>query len=590
VTPSCLRILIADDSDSDRLILKTLLCRLGHRVQAARDGAEAVELFRREGADLVLLDALMPRMDGMEAAREIKSLAGDRLVPVIFLTSLSDAEDLARCLASGGDDFLTKPYNRIILDAKLKAFDRMRRMHEALAEQHALARERNRQLLDEQTTARRVFDNVAHTGCLDAANIRYHASPLSIFNGDVLFASPRPDGGLLVFLGDFTGHGLPAAMGAMPVAEIFYGMAAKGFSGADVLREINQKLKRILPIGMFCCGAMLEVDFKAGQIGIWNGGLPEGWLFRAGASPRPLPSRHLPLGILPPEQFRADLTAYPASTGDTVLLMTDGVLECQASDGTLFGEAGVRRCLRRRQQGEHPFDVVFQAMADFSHRAREADDLTLFSLDMIDRTGLALRPEPGESSALSGPSEWRCEYEVRGSTLAEFNPLPLLLHICMEVPGLRARSGEVYLLLSELYNNALEHGILRLPSDWKRSPDGFGQYYRERQRRLAEVSDHGIVFRLHHARKPWGGRLRVTCEDTGDGFDHANHPVARDSGPVGDGPRYAGRGLMLLKRLARTVTFHGRGNCVEIVYDWRLPSAPSITDGCPPPAAGGRDD
>jgi len=274
VTQHSLRILIADDSDTDRLILQALIKRLGHEVIEATDGLEAVEKFREGSPDIVLLDALMPRMDGMEAARHIKALAGERLVPIIFLTSLSDAEDLARCLEAGGDDFLTKPYSRVIIEAKIKAFDRMRRMHDTLSSQHEEISERNRQLLEEQTIARRVFDNVAHTGCLDSPNIRYHASPLSVFNGDVLFASPRPAGGMLIFLGDFTGHGLPAAIGAMPVAEIFYGMARKGFSGADVLREINQKLKLILPTGMFCCGAMVEADFKLGQLRVWNGGLP----------------------------------------------------------------------------------------------------------------------------------------------------------------------------------------------------------------------------------------------------------------------------------------------------------------------------
>lgn len=81
---SPLRILIADDSDSDRLILKTLLKRLGHEVLDVANGLDAVSVFQREAPDLVLLDALMPIMDGMEAARQIKVLAGERLVPLIF--------------------------------------------------------------------------------------------------------------------------------------------------------------------------------------------------------------------------------------------------------------------------------------------------------------------------------------------------------------------------------------------------------------------------------------------------------------------------------------------------------------------------
>ncbi len=565
-----LRILIADDSDSDRLILKTLVKRLGHDVLDVANGLDAVAVFQREAPDLVLLDALMPIMDGMEAARRIKSLAGERLVPLIFLTSLSEAGALARCLEAGGDDFLSKPYNRTIIEAKIKAFNRMRLMHQTLSDQRDLIRERNRQLTEEQETAKRVFDNVAHSGCLDAANIRYHASPQSIFNGDVLFASPRPAGGMLIFMGDFTGHGLPAAIGAMPVAEIFYGMANKGFNGQDVLREINQKLKRILPTGMFCCGAMIEADFKLNQVQIWNGGLPDGWLIRQTGERLMLPSRHLPLGILRPDQFNADFERIGVSPGDRLLMMTDGFLECTDSAANVFGELGVTETLGRLGAGDHPFDAMLSAVQRFTGNAEDGDDLTLCCLEMVDEAGMSAVQDRVAPSALAGPADWRCTYEVREQTLGEFNPLPLLLHICMEVPGLRRKSGEIYTLLAELYNNALEHGVLELPSEWKHSPEGFGRYYAERNRRLANVAGHFVRFKLHHSLKPGGGRLRIVCEDSGQGFDFQRHPSVVPGHSPSPNVLYAGRGLQLLKRLADTVRFHEQGNHVEIVYDWQF--------------------
>ena len=117
----------------------------------------------------------------MEAARQIKALAGERLVPLIFLTSLSDADALARCLEAGGDDFLTKPYNRVIIEAKINAFNRMRLMHETLSHQRDLIHEQHRKLTEEQEVAKRVFENVAHTGCLDAGSIRYTLDYLTRF-------------------------------------------------------------------------------------------------------------------------------------------------------------------------------------------------------------------------------------------------------------------------------------------------------------------------------------------------------------------------------------------------------------------------
>jgi len=124
-----IKILIADDNDADRMILKTIIIQQGHEVLVARDGIEAIEQFEKQSPHIILLDALMPRMNGFEAAVQIKRLAGDSMVPIIFLTSLTDAQSLAQGLNAGGDDFLSKPYNRIILKAKIDAFNRMRLNH-----------------------------------------------------------------------------------------------------------------------------------------------------------------------------------------------------------------------------------------------------------------------------------------------------------------------------------------------------------------------------------------------------------------------------------------------------------------------------
>ncbi|WP_375177014.1 ATP-binding SpoIIE family protein phosphatase [Marinobacter mobilis] len=564
--PGPLRILIAEDSDTDRLILSKLIERQGHQPIGAADGDEAVALFCKHNPHIVLLDLVMPRMDGMEAARQIKMLAGESLVPVIFLTSMSDPDTLAQCLESGGDDFLSKPYNRVILEAKINAFNRMRLMHRTLSQQRDLIRSRNRMLLQEQEVAKRVFDNVAHTGCLNADNLRYHASPLSIFNGDVLFACRRPSGGMHIFVGDFTGHGLPAAIGAMPVAEIFYGMTSKGFSCEDVLREINQKLKRILPTGMFCCAAFIQADFHTSQLRVWNGGLPDGYLIRGDGSRDILPSRHLPLGVLSPERFSVDADVIPTEPGNVLLVATDGILEAENAHGEMFGEERLLATLDLVQEPAAVFDAVMGAIRQFSWDQGAQDDLTVFALEMNESDKAAEMSAGLTLSAAAGATQWVCDYELSDQTLGQFNPLPLLLHICMEVPGLRLRSGEVYTLLSELYTNALEHGILKLPSEWKDSPEGFGRYYAERERRLARIQGHSIRFTLRHSPTHDGGRLFIECRDSGEGFDYQSvlqHHHDRQC-------RYAGRGLILLQQLSHSLAFHGAGNRVEVVYDWNL--------------------
>lgn len=593
--PQSLRILIADDSDSDRLILKNLMKRLGHQVRAAANGHEAVAVFADYQPDMVLLDVLMPGMDGIAVARKIKALAGEELVPVIFLTSLTDADALARCLDAGGDDFLTKPYNKVIIQAKLGAFNRMRQMQRTLSQQRDLISERNTQLLEEQQLAKRVFDNIAHTGCLKADNIRYHVSPMSIFNGDILFACPRPAGGMHILVGDFTGHGLPAAIGALPIAEIFYSMTSMGFSGSDVLREINDKLKRILPTGMFCCAAMVQADFQLNQLRIWNGGLPDGVLFRHQGGRQLIASRHLPLGVVDATRFDAAMDLFQTSAGDTLLLMTDGVIEAENEEAERYGEARLKSLLDNLPEANAPdgdtlndtVDTLLDAIRGFTGERAGQDDLTLVSLKMVVSSEFHEEAERLPQSALKGPAHWHCVYELQDETLAQFSPLPLLLHICMEVPGLRRKSSDIYTLLSELYNNALEHGVLDLSSELKTSSSGFSYYYAERERRLASVAGHSIRFELTHSMTGDGGQLKIACEDSGSGFDVSDYVGAidgsdtidandgsdngRNNGPNnGPSKRYSGRGLMLMQKLGHSLRYSEYGSRAEIVYDWKL--------------------
>lgn len=119
-----LRVLVVDDMTSNRQLLKVFLKRLGCEVLLAENGAAGVEMFRREEPDLVLMDVMMPVMDGYEATRRIKASCGGRWVPVVFVSALDKEENLVAGLAAGGDDYLAKPVNFTILEAKLRSLVR----------------------------------------------------------------------------------------------------------------------------------------------------------------------------------------------------------------------------------------------------------------------------------------------------------------------------------------------------------------------------------------------------------------------------------------------------------------------------------
>lgn len=122
-------------------------------------------------------------------------------------------------------------------------------------------------------------------------------------------------------------------------------MTAKGYPMADILREMNAKLKRILPVGVFCCATLLNLSFQRELVEVWNGGLPDGYLLRAASGERvALVSRHLPLGILEPAAFSDRCETYPLDIEDRIFLFSDGVLEASNKAGEMFGERGCSSC------------------------------------------------------------------------------------------------------------------------------------------------------------------------------------------------------------------------------------------------------
>ena len=557
------KILVADDSNSDRLLLKALLKKQGHEVFLAVDGEEAVEMFKRERPELVLLDALMPRMDGFEAAEIIKNLAGEQFVPIIFLTSLKEADSLALCLEAGGDDFLTKPYNSIILQAKISAFQRMRGMHQTVQRQRDQIALHNEHLIRKQEIAKKVFDKVAHQGCLSAPNIRHVLSPLAVFNGDVLLAAFRPGGGMFVLLGDFTGHGLSAAIGAMPLAQTFYGMAEKGFSLADVVKELNRKLKEVLPIGIFCCATMVHLDFVEKTVEVWNGGLPDGFVYRAETKELiPIKSFNLPLGVLSSREFNANPKVFKMANNDRFFMWSDGILEATNDRGEMYGEQRLMQIFQHSAASEL-FDEINGSVHRFIGSRERSDDISLAEVRMVDPMELGDMITEIGAGALQGPRDWKLDYELHPDTLRDFNPLPLLLHILMEIPGLRPQSGQLYTILAELYSNALEHGVMGLDSELKNSADGFYEYYRQRSQRLLEITDGFVRITMQYKGDDFGGVLTFRVKDSGKGFNFES-----DMADIESSNGYSGRGIALLRSMCRRVQYFAPGNEVEVEFAW----------------------
>lgn len=359
-----LKILVAEDEPMGRQVLCTLLEAWGHTVFGAEDGEQAVALFKREAPDMVLMDVVMPRMNGYQAAQAIKQGCGNRFVPLIFLTALNDEQDLTQCVASGGDDFMVKPYNGVLLQAKLIAMNRIRLLHQELS----LYQQKT---AEEIELSKRVFDAITGRNPV-LPEIGSQLTSVGHFCGDLLLYEKTRQGRLVLMLGDFTGHGLAAAIGALPVAEVFYPMVARDEPLERIVAEINGRLHGVLPTGHFCAAVFLDIDAGKECIRFWNGGSPPCWLVdRAGRVCGDIVSDKLPLGIVGRDGFDGEVGEISANEVSAVVLYSDGLSEARNPQGDMLTADGVRRVIEAA--GGDLLESV-RAGCDGFRAGREPDD------------------------------------------------------------------------------------------------------------------------------------------------------------------------------------------------------------------------
>ena len=178
-----MKVLIVDDSATIRAGLRALVEKMGHSVVDAEDGSKALAIYREDRPDLVLIDVVMPVMDGYDAARQMRESHPDEWVPIIFLSSKEADQDLDRAIEAGGDDYLVKPVSYVVLNAKIRALQRIESTRSKLLETSRELAAANRELenLSRQDgltgiANRRYFDSYLLAETRRASRDRQHIS------------------------------------------------------------------------------------------------------------------------------------------------------------------------------------------------------------------------------------------------------------------------------------------------------------------------------------------------------------------------------------------------------------------------------
>lgn len=338
------RVLVVDDSRANVLYLQAFLTSEGYQVSVAGNGAEALEVaFGPQSPDIILLDVVMPVMDGIEAATRLKVRSAGRLLPVILVSSLASGEDVLRGLESGADDYLARPINLGVLRAKLRSWLRVLDVGHRLSATANALREHQAVADADLEIANSVIGNLVQRRSLNDPGLAWMVRPSAKFSGDIVAAERFGDHRFYAMIADATGHGLGAAISLLPVLQVFYGMTRKGLSVPDIAVEMNSCLRQYVPAGRFVAAALLCADEVSGRVTVWNGGMPEGFMLHGNMAvpDARLASRNLPLGILGPAEFVCHSESIPLEPGEGIFLYSDGLTDARDPQGVALGDGPV---------------------------------------------------------------------------------------------------------------------------------------------------------------------------------------------------------------------------------------------------------
>jgi serine phosphatase RsbU (regulator of sigma subunit) len=391
-------ILLVDDQPNNLLALEAVLDDPGYNLVKARSGEEALRRLLRDEFALILMDVLMPGIDGFETAELIRQRERTRYVPVIFVTAIGGSEaHVARGYSAGAVDYLFKPIVPDTLRSKVAVFVELfrkaeevrlqgeqlreleRRAHEArlVAAQHELEEERMRQ---EMRVARVIQQKLfpALPPACPGFEIWGASYPAVETGGDYFDYITIEDFVTDIVVGDVSGHGYGPALIMAATRAYLRALAMTRARFADVLGIVNRVLADDVGGDHFVTLLLARLDPGAHSLVYTSAGHMTGYILdRSGDVRSELPSTSIPLGIDAAGEFppAPPVTLRP---GDLVFFYTDGVVEASAPDGSLFG---IERTLDvvRSTRGESACDIVRaleRISRQFAQQGKRHDDFT----------------------------------------------------------------------------------------------------------------------------------------------------------------------------------------------------------------------
>lgn len=394
-----MRILVVDDEPYIRQLLIHALAPLGYEVTAAADGQEALHLIDGTHPHIIVLDVGMPGLDGYEVLRHLRHAENDSRTYVLMLTGRAELEDLEKGLASGADDYLSKPFQLRELVARIHAAVRVQTLQEelraknqqlaeanqALAHSLKVQERLNRKMILEMEMAARLQNGILSPGSLDMGKVRACAryQPSANIGGDFYDLRVLGDGYASVFLADAVGHGVSAALLAAMAKTALENALTGQVQPSQVLGALNRTFQFCSKHGKYLTAFFGLLDCNSGELTYSLAGHVPPLLYCAATrGVETLDSPGLCLGIF--EEGRYEDRRTSLAPGDRLLAYTDGIYEASPDEHHLFGSRFPDLLVQNAELTNEDFlDRLDAGLATFLGGQRPVDDYTLLSVQRL---------------------------------------------------------------------------------------------------------------------------------------------------------------------------------------------------------------
>src|SRR5688572_17058065 len=324
------RVLLVDDAKANLDILVEGL-KSDHKLSLALNGELALQAAGRTPPDLVLLDIVMPGMDGYEVCRRLRQMPETAEVPIMFLSSLEEVQDKTRGFEAGGNDYLTKPFEMLEVKARVRSLLKAKAYSDAVKEQIAselrVAREIQMGMLPHDFAPVEQAYRVTFGAVLE---------PAREVGGDLYGVCAAGPERLMIFLGDVSGKGIPASMFMVRAVSLARLLAREIAEPERILARLNDELSADNPSGMFVTFLCAVFEPASRRLTVANGGHCYPLLLPVEGPPRWI-LRKLGTALGFESGLEFESIQLTLQEGDAVVFYTDGVSEAFNSEEECYG-------------------------------------------------------------------------------------------------------------------------------------------------------------------------------------------------------------------------------------------------------------